>query len=100
MPREATGATVVKEGTVGASFFLVLKGALEVGVATRPRLGVGDCFGELALLFGRPRSATVRVVVEAELAEMHRQDFETLLTQHPTIQNQVREVAEHRLHEI
>jgi Na+:H+ antiporter len=96
----AAGATVVEEGTAGESFFLVLKGELEVEVATRPRLGVGDFFGELSLLFGRPRSATVRVVVDAELAEMHCQDFETLLKKQPTIQTRVREVAEQRLQEI
>src|SRR5262249_23062606 len=94
------GATVVEAGAAGESFFLVLKGEIEVEVASRPRLGVGDFFGELSLLFGRPRSATVRVVVDAELAEMHRQDFEILLKQHPHIQSRVREVAEHRLQEI
>ena len=81
----AAGATVVEEGAAGDSFFLVLKGEIEVEVGTRPRLGVGDFFGELSLLFGRLRSATVRAVVETELAEMHRQDFETLLKQHPNI---------------
>jgi CRP-like cAMP-binding protein len=94
------GATVVEEGAAGDSFFLVLQGEIEVDVATRPRLGVGDFFAELSLLFGRPRSATVRAVVETELAEMHRQNFETLLKQHPKIQPRVREIAGHRLQEI
>jgi CRP-like cAMP-binding protein len=42
----------------------------------------------------------VRAVVDAELAEMHRQDFETLLKQYPNVQARVRAVAEQRLQEI
>jgi CRP-like cAMP-binding protein len=42
----------------------------------------------------------VRVVVDAELAEMHRQDFENLLKKHPNVRTRVYEVAEHRLQEI
>jgi len=39
-------------------------------------------------------------VVDTELAEMRRQDFEKLLRQHPHIQTRVRAVAERRLREI
>jgi CRP-like cAMP-binding protein len=96
----AAGIAVVEKGTAGESFFLVLQGELEVEVASRPRLEVGDFFGEMSLLFGCLRSATVRAVVDAELAEMHRQDFETLLKQYPHVRTQVRAVAEQRLQEI
>jgi CRP-like cAMP-binding protein len=98
--RWAAGAVVVKKDAAGESFFLVLQGELAVEVAMRPHLGVGDFFGELSLLFDRPRSATVRAVVDTELAEIHRRDFETLLKPYPDIQTRIRAVAEHRLQAI
>ncbi len=76
------GATVVEAGAAGDTFFLVLKGEIEVDVATRPH------------------RVTLRAVVDTELAEMRRQDFEKLLRQHPHIQTRVRAVAERRLREI
>src|SRR5262249_20865964 len=94
--RWAAGAAVVKENAVGEFFFLVLKGQLIVEVATRPRLGVGDFFGELSLLCDRPQSATVRAVVDTELAELHRRAFEALLKQYPDLQTRVRALAQHR----
>jgi CRP-like cAMP-binding protein len=97
--RWAAGEVVVKKGAAGESCFLVLQGELEVEVATRPRLRTGDFFGELSLLCDWPRSATVRAVVDTELAELHRRDFETLLKQYPDLQTRIRAVAEHRLQE-
>jgi CRP-like cAMP-binding protein len=49
--RWAAGEVVVKQSAAGESFFLVLQGELEVEVATRPRLRMGDFFGELSLLY-------------------------------------------------
>src|SRR5262249_2505915 len=96
----AAGSVVVEQGAAGESFFLVLQGELEVEVATRPHLSMGDFFGELSLLCAQPWSATVRVVVDTELAEMHRRDFEALLKQYPALQTRVRALAQHRLQEI
>jgi cAMP-binding proteins - catabolite gene activator and regulatory subunit of cAMP-dependent protein kinases len=59
--RYAEGDVVVYEGGVGGAFFIVLEGAACVsidGVITRT-LSTGDVFGEVALLQGVTRSATV-----------------------------------------
>ena len=57
----AKGETVIMEGSGGASFFVIESGEVCVSVKgeERARLGPGDYFGELALIDGGPRSATV-----------------------------------------
>ncbi len=59
--RYAEGDVIVREGDAGSAFFIVLDGAACVsidGVIVRA-VGTGGVFGELALLQGVPRSATV-----------------------------------------
>jgi Cyclic nucleotide-binding domain len=61
-PREfPAGAVVVHEGEAGELFYLIVAGSAAVSVRgkARPPLTPGDCFGEIALLRGIPRTATV-----------------------------------------
>jgi NTE family protein len=48
-------------------------------------LGPGNFFGEMALLLGEKRSATARVVIDADLLVLYKQELEALLSQHPSI---------------
>jgi CRP-like cAMP-binding protein len=59
--RFAAGSTVVQEGAGGAGFFVVEEGEAEVTVGGQPRrtIGPGDYFGEIALLTGSERTATI-----------------------------------------
>jgi small-conductance mechanosensitive channel len=60
------GELVVREGEEGTEFFVVMQGAADVEIAaggqakTIAAFGTGDFFGEMSLLTGAPRSATVR----------------------------------------
>ena len=55
------GAIVVEEGTGGVGFFVIDDGQAEVSVAgeAKTTLGPGDHFGEIALITGSPRTATI-----------------------------------------
>jgi thioredoxin reductase/Fe-S-cluster-containing hydrogenase component 2/CRP-like cAMP-binding protein len=75
--RRKTGETVVRRGEYGDSIFAILDGA--VGVEVQPDvltmkriLHKGEFFGEMGLISGRPRSATVRAVENATLIEVPR----------------------------
>src|SRR4029079_844287 len=64
--RFAEGETVAKEGAGGAAFFLIDWGEATVTLAGKPRatLRPGDYFGEIALIDGGARSATVTASTE------------------------------------
>ena len=64
--RFAKGETVIREGTGGAAFFLIDSGEAEVSSkgAHLRTLGPGDHFGEIALIDGGPRSATVTATTD------------------------------------
>jgi NTE family protein len=71
--------------------YLVESGQLQVVIGTGDNqqplayLGPGSFVGEIALLLGQPRSATLKVVIDAELWALRKQDLEELLAEHPTI---------------
>ena len=84
MAREevAPGLAVVREGDDGERFYVLLSGMLEVTQQSMGRRGVlrpGDHFGEVALVMGVPRTATVRAITPATLASCDRTTFDELL---------------------
>lgn len=75
------GQVVIREGDIGARFYIVLKGQLEA-VRKRPggeeRLSIikeGDHFGERALLRRTRRAATIRTLTAVDLLSLERTDF-------------------------
>lgn len=79
--RVPAGAAVFSEGDPGDRYYIVREGEADVSVGDRHlrRIGPGTGFGELALLLGRPRSATVTAVSDLELAALSRADFAWLV---------------------
>jgi CRP/FNR family cyclic AMP-dependent transcriptional regulator len=59
--RYEPGSVVVKEGAAGTAFFVILEGRAKVAIGSRAiaSLGPGDFFGEISLLDGDPRTASV-----------------------------------------
>jgi CRP-like cAMP-binding protein len=83
----ADGKTIVREGAAGTSFFAILGGGVRLttqsGVSRE--LKEGGYFGELALLDGAPRAATVVAVGDVTTARIERPAFLELLRQEPLI---------------
>ena len=81
------GTVLTEEGTMGREFFFVVDGRAFVRRNGRKvaLLGPGDYFGELALLDGGPRSATVVADTDMVLLNMSRREFYGLLEDVPPL---------------
>jgi small-conductance mechanosensitive channel/CRP-like cAMP-binding protein len=90
--RFGAGETVVREGDAGESMFLLADG--RVGVSAHGRsdesqsvalLESGSAFGEISLLTGEPRLATVRTLEETVLVEIDKATFAPILEKNPSL---------------
>jgi len=81
------GEVLARTGEPGEHFFFIVDGAAYVDVSpgNRPRVGPGEFFGEMSLLDGGPRSATVIADTPVRLLVIHRRDFRTLLKAAPAL---------------
>ncbi len=75
------GTTVVRQGDPGDTLCIVTAGTVEVLRNEAPvrRLGPGDYFGEISLIDGEPRSASVVAIDDVVLLELASADFVSLL---------------------
>jgi CRP-like cAMP-binding protein len=85
--RFSSGSALVRAGDPGRSFYILLDGnAKVVRAGGRPRrLGVGDYFGEMALIDGAPRSADVVAEGEVLALTVDRSGFTKLLRTEPAL---------------
>ena len=90
---------VAREGERGIGLFLILEGECRVSIGgkTKARLGPGDFFGEVALLDGGPRTATVAATTEVKLVGITGWVFRGLLMEHPSIALKTLEAVAGRL---
>jgi len=80
------GQVVFREGTAGDAWYVVYAGSVEVftggmGASERPLATIGPpgCFGEMAILDGSPRVATVRAREASTVLKFPREGFERLI---------------------
>jgi putative peptide zinc metalloprotease protein len=99
--RYSSGDTIVEQGAEGNRFFVIVDGQVEVvrrdddSEAVLAELGVGDFFGEMALIDRAPRSATVRALCPVETYTLTHDDFQRLLDR-PPMNRRVRATARQR----
>lgn len=96
------GETVVRQGDSGNSLFINLCGDLEVSVdgVTVGSLAGGEFFGEMSLLTGEKRRATVTAVGEVWLIEITKLALDPILHSNPAIAEKLSAAVEHRLERI
>jgi CRP-like cAMP-binding protein len=82
------GKTLIQEGATAHEFFAVIEGSMRVEIHGRQiaRLGPGDFFGEIALVDGGSRTATVVAEEPSRLLVVGHREFHSLLAQNPRIQ--------------
>ncbi len=86
------GEVVVRKGDESTALFVIERGSLAVellreggSIAEIAQLGPGECFGEMGLLTGEVRSATVRAKTRCDLVVVERDAFHAVLAAHPEV---------------
>jgi small-conductance mechanosensitive channel/CRP-like cAMP-binding protein len=94
----AAGETVTHEGEPGLGLYLITRGraVVQLGTGERARqvaeLGAGQFFGEMSLMTGAARSATVVAATDLECYRIDKDVFQTLILARPEIADQIAEV--------
>jgi CRP-like cAMP-binding protein len=93
------GETVIREGDYGDRFYVVAEGLLDVSCerGAFPPVGIGDSFGEIALLGDVRRTATVTARNDCLLYALDRESFLCAVSSHTSAASAARAVASARL---
>jgi CRP-like cAMP-binding protein len=86
IPHKA-GTVIAREGEPGVGLFVIVSGTADVSIGGKKKatLGAGDFFGEIALLDGGPRTATVTAKTDVQLLGLTEWVFRGLMVEHPSI---------------
>jgi hypothetical protein len=97
------GQIVVSEGEMGGSLFVVTSGALRAFVKSPAGRNVevrqieeGEFFGEISVLTGQARSATITAATRCELLELDRATLDSISASHPHVRQVLQEFYEQR----
>lgn len=95
------GTVLCQEGAPGNSMFLIVDGSAAIykGPQRLAALGSGEIFGEMALLTGEERSATVVATTPMDLYELDKTDFDAMLTYAPQLSSGLSRILARRLRE-
>ena len=97
------GEVIVREGDPGESMFIVSTGEVRATILRDGRqapvatMRDGDFFGEMAVLSGEPRTATVTAVKSTELLELSREHLSEICARHPHVEAKIRLAYDERV---
>jgi len=98
------GDVLVQQGSADHALYIVISGRLRVIVeredgsrSTLSEVGLGECIGELALLTGEERFATVYAIRDTVVVRLTRAAFNQLVEKHPQIMQQITALVARRL---
>ena len=98
----APGDLICRAGEPGDTLFVIVDGLARVSSADGDvvaRLRRSDVIGEMSLVSGEPRSATVVAAVPTTVLELGREDFARLIADHPSILSNLNRILSRRLAE-
>lgn len=105
--RYAAGERIVRQGDLGAEFFIVMSGKVRVTVrredgrgAEVGTFGRGFFFGEMSLLTGEPRRATITATEDTDVIVIGQEGFGQIIAAHPKIAEKLSAAVEKRRVEI
>jgi len=98
------GSIVVRQGDQGSSLFIIVEGVVSVKVQGKEssesvevaRLGAGNFFGEMALLTGEERTATVTAITDVFLFEITKDDIAGLIGKQPEVSDMITKILTQR----
>jgi hypothetical protein len=85
------GSVIISEGDPGSSMYLIVSGEVKVytrgtaGTVYLAKLGEGDFFGEVSVLTGKPRTATITASQRTELLRLDKAKLDGVLSKYPGI---------------
>jgi CRP-like cAMP-binding protein len=101
--RYASGELIIREGEAGDSFFIIDQGEVDVFVnspsgnrKSLATLSVGDFFGEIALLTGERRTASVQSTLDVRVFRLKKDSFKSVLETRPDILDEISSVLSRR----
>lgn len=97
------GEIIVSESEPGDSLFVVAAGVVRIYARDREghnnqirQLDQGAFFGEISLLSGKPRTATITAATPTEILELDRETLDSIAVQHPQVPKTLKEVFDRR----
>jgi CRP-like cAMP-binding protein len=97
------GKVVIREGEPGDAMYVVKDGLLEVSTVDKngrdvvlAKLGEGDIFGEVALITGKQRTATVKTLKQSRLMKLNKQDFQEIVERYDSVKQMVLKIISER----